>query len=200
MLQPREFPETRPSLLRSLRGDAPGESPWREFFERYAPAVFRVARMKGLDAHDAEDVVQQVMLAIAGHIGGFDYDRDCGRFRHWVRTIANNKIRDRYRRLAAALPQAALDPAYECVDQQPTLDELWEREWKVQEILHCLDQVAVEFTPKRVEAFRLYVIEGLSAEETARHLDMTRGHVYVTRTEILGRIRERIQRLERSEK
>ena len=54
MLQSRDFPETQPSLLRSLREGGPKQSAWREFFECYAPAVFRVARHQGLDRHDAE--------------------------------------------------------------------------------------------------------------------------------------------------
>ncbi len=192
MLSPRPFPETRPSLLGTLRGTGPGRSAWREFFHCYGPPVFRVAQCQGLDAHDAEDIVQQVMLAVSGHIGGFDYDRDCGRFRHWIKTITKNKIRDLHRRRSSGpqvIPDATLDDR---ADGQPSLDETWEREWKLQEILHCLDKVATDFAPRRVEAFRLYVIEGVSAAETARRLDMTKGHVYVTRAEILGRIRERL--------
>ncbi len=194
MLGSRDFPETQPSLLCSLREDGRAQSAWREFFECYGPAVFRVARHQGLDAHDAEDVVQQVMLSIAAHIGGFRYDRDCGRFRNWVKTIANNKIRDRHRRQSRAVPQVSLNyTAYACVDDSPTLAELWEREWRVQEILHCLDEVVDEFAPQRVQAFRLYMLEGCSAEETARRMGMSLGHVYVTRTEILARIRRRLR-------
>jgi RNA polymerase sigma-70 factor (ECF subfamily) len=193
MLEPRDFPDTRPSLLDTLRAGATGQSGWREFFQQYGPAVFRVARRRGLDEHDAEDLVQQVMLAIAGHIDDFEYDRDCGRFRQWVKTIANNKIRDLFRRRAAGPhvePVADLDTR---ADEGPDLDELWEQEWRVQEILHCLDIVSTDFAPRRVEAFRLYVLEGLSAQETAQRLGMTRGHVYVTRAEVMARIRERIE-------
>lgn len=195
MLQPRDFPETRPSLLAALRPGASGPSGWREFFDCYAPAVFRVARRQGLGHHDAEDIVQQVMIAIAGHMDHFEYDRDRGRFRRWVRTIANNKIRDRFRRRAAGVRLEALPLPEECAADGPGLEELWEQEWRVQEILRCLDEIAADFAPRRVEAFRLYVLEGLSAEEAARRTGLSRGHVYVTRAEILARIRERIQTL-----
>ena len=192
MLNPRPFPETRPSMLDTMRDEGPGHSAWREFYQYYGPAVFRVAKCQGLDAHDAEDVVQQVMLTVSGHIGKFNYDRDCGRFRHWIKTVTRNKIRDLHRRRSAGVhtvPDAMPDDR---ADDQPSLDETWEQEWKLQEILHCLEQLTVDFAPKRVEAFRLYVIEGVSAAETASRLNMTTGHVYVTRSEILRRIRERI--------
>ena len=194
MLCPREFPETRASLLASLR-DAPGQSDWREFFERYAPAVFRVARLRGIDKHDADDIVQQVMMAIARHIDGFDYDRDRGSFRQWVRRIAENKIRD-HRRKPRLEGAAAWGELEQWPDDSPSLETQWEQQWHLQDILFCLDEVADNIAPRRVEAFRLYVMEGLPASEVASRLKMTVGHVYVTRTQIINRVRLRMNRLE----
>ena len=197
MLQPSQFPETRPSLLCSLRDGEPAQSAWREFFERYAPAVYRVARRQGLDAHDADDIVQQVMLNISAHIGEFDYDRDRGRFRQWVKTIAANKVRDLFRHRGAVRREVSLDEAQACSDPGREVEPLWEQEWKVQDMLYCLDQVAADIAPRRFEAFRLYVLEGVSADETAERLGMTRAHVYVTRAQVKKRIRELMLRLER---
>jgi RNA polymerase sigma-70 factor, ECF subfamily len=192
MLRPRDFPETRASLLDTLRTEGAGGGGWREFFAAYAPAVYRVARHQGLAHHDAEDIVQQVMIAIAGHMERFEYDRATGRFRQWVKTIANNKLRDRHRRQAAGVKLEALPTPDGWAGEEPDLDALWDQEWRVQEILACLDQVTVDYSPRRVEAFRLYVLEGVPAEEAARRTGLTRGHVYVTRAEILARVRERL--------
>lgn len=195
MLKPREFPETRPSLLEALRGDDPQQSTWRDFFDQYAPAVYRVARLRGLGAPDADDVVQQVMLAVSQHIGGFRYDRDRGRFRQWVRKIAENRIIDLRRKRHASLDAGLPEP----LDDGPTPDEVWEREWRWQDILYCLDEVAKDLSLRRIEAFRLYVIEGLPAAEVAKRLDMSVGHVYVTRTQVLNRIRARMSELAAAE-
>jgi RNA polymerase sigma factor (sigma-70 family) len=193
MLKPREFPDTRPSLLGALRGE--DVERWREFFDQYAPAVYRVARLRGLATPDAEDVVQQVMLAVSQHIGGFQYDRDRGKFRQWVRRIAENRIIDLHRKRRATLDAGQFEP----VDEEPTPDEVWEREWRWQDVLYCLDEVAKDLSLRRIEAFRLYVIEGLPAAEVAARLDMTVGHVYVTRTQVLNRIRERMSALDGAE-
>ena len=193
----KNFPETRPSLIRSLRDDSRAESAWREFFERYAPAVYRVARRQGLSHADADDIVQQSMLAVSTHIGKFEYDRDRGRFRQWIKTIAANKVRDLLRRGKAARDTVPLTEANEQADDQPSLDSLWEQEWKVQDMLFCLDQVAADISPRRFEAFRLYVLEGVSADETAEQLGMTRAHVYVTRAQVSKRIREMMTQLDR---
>ena len=196
MLQSRQFPETRLSLLSRLREDGPGQSAWREFFDRYAPAVFRVSRLRGLNEQDADDLVQQVMLAVSEHIKRFEYDRDRGRFRQWVRTIAERKIADHYRR---ARPTVSQDTAIleSKADDRPTPEELWEQEWQLQDMLWCLDQVSADISPRRMEAFRMYVLDGLSAHEIAGQLSMSEGHVYVTRYHVLGQLRKRMAALER---
>ena len=115
---PETFPRRDPRYW--ARGDEPRQSAWREFFECYAPPVYRVARLRGLSADDAEDIVQQVMLAVSQHIEGFRYDRDRGRFRQWVRRIAENKIVD-LRRKPRMAGGAGLE---EHSDQQATPDEI----------------------------------------------------------------------------
>lgn len=65
----------------------------------------------------------------------------------------------------------------------------------MQDILFCLDEVAADLSLRRVEAFRLYMIEGLPAAEVAARLDMSVGHVYVTRTQVLNRIWARMSEL-----
>src|SRR5262249_30268683 len=150
------------SLLETLRDGAdPGA--WRRFFECYAPAVFRVARLRGCDPHDAEDVVQQVMITIAREVTRFDYDRDRGRFRQWVRTVAENKMRDYHRR------EMVVGRKGEVLHESlPDADELWRQQWWLQDVVQCLDEIAADVAPRRIEAFRLYVLEGVSAEEVAR--------------------------------
>ena len=194
VLQPSGFPETRPSLLANLGEDPPGQSAWREFFERYAPAVYRVARLRGLADPDADDIVQQVMMSVSSHIGAFCYDRDRGRFRQWVRTIAENKINELGRRKRITLVDSALLES--CPDEQPGAEAVWQQEWQVQDMLWCLDQVAEDISPRRMQAFRMYALEGVPAAEVAGRLGMTVGHVYVTRHLVLNRVRQRMGELE----
>lgn len=194
MLQPKKFPDTRPSLIATLGEGPEGQSAWREFFSRYGPAIYRVARLRGLSDEDADDIVQQVMVSISSHIGDFRYDRDRGRFRHWIRTIAENKIRQNAR--GVKLPVASDADVSVCADDEPSLEELWEREWQLQDILWCLDQASDDIAPRRMEAFRMYAIDGLPAAEVAKRLDMSVGHVYVVRHLVLNMIRKRIAKLD----
>jgi RNA polymerase sigma-70 factor (ECF subfamily) len=199
LLRPSSFPDTRPSLLSAIGNDQPAPSAWREFFERYAPAVYRVALRYGLDAHDADDIVQQVMLSLSDRMNDFRYDRDRGRFRNWIKTVTSNRIRDLLRhRYARTMRQETVDLAgvsAEVVDPE----QLWEQEWKLQDLHYCLDQVRQEIAPRRFEAFRLYVLEGVSAEDTGRQLGMSRAYVYVTRSQVVSRVRALMQQLAETE-
>ena len=197
MLTPGPFPQTSPTLLATLRdgGQPNGQNiGWQEFFARYAPAVFRAARLRGLDADDADDIVQQVMTAICVHISEFSYDRDRGQFRQWVRRIADNMIINLHRRRR---PQAC-DP--ELLDaragEAPTADELWAQQWRLQDLHYCLEQLAADVSPRQMEAFRQYVVEGRPAQETATAVGMTVGSVYVTRNHLLNMLRKRVEELE----
>jgi len=196
MIAPRGFPDTRLSLLRDLKAGGIGaDANWRDFFDLYAPAIYRVARLRHLDKNDAEDIVQQAMLAVFVHIEGFEYRRDRGRFRQWVQRIAENKIKDLHRARGRSPVEAARSDAH--VERAPKADEedVWEKEWRRQDLRYCLELVEADISPRRMEAFRLYVVRGVSAEETAKRLGMTVGHVYVVRNLVLSLMRRRLKDL-----
>ena len=56
---PLKYPTTSKTLLdRIAAGD---EISWDEFYERYGGIVRALARLKGLNAAEADDICQQVM-------------------------------------------------------------------------------------------------------------------------------------------
>lgn len=193
MLKSRRFPETRLSLLDSLRADA-RRSGWMEFYGLYAPAIFRVARARGLPVHDAEDIVQQTMLEVSRHIDRFELAADRGRFRNWMQVIAERRIVDHRRRLQSN--DEKIEGLAKHIDRPDADESMWSREWELADIQYCLEQVAENISPKRMRAFQMYCLEGRSADEVAAELGMSRGHVYVTRSQVLNMIREKIDELD----
>lgn len=57
------FPDTRLSLIVRLQGE-PDAAAWTEFVRLYRPVVVRLARRRGLQDADADDLAQQVLLAV----------------------------------------------------------------------------------------------------------------------------------------
>ncbi len=62
-----QVPETRDSLLLRL-ADAADHEAWCQFTAIYRPLIYRVARRRGLQDADAQDLAQQVLLSVAGAI------------------------------------------------------------------------------------------------------------------------------------
>lgn len=78
---------TNVSLLIRLRERSSHDATWDEFVKRYGPKIHRWCRNWGLQAVDAEDVTQNVLLALSKQMQSFEYRAD-GRFRSWLKTIA----------------------------------------------------------------------------------------------------------------
>ena len=84
-------PETRASLLIRVR-DPADQPAWQEFVEIYRPIILRLARQKGMQEADAEDVAQQVLLAVARAIEQREHDPRRAKFRTWLHRVAHNAI------------------------------------------------------------------------------------------------------------
>lgn len=86
-------PETRPSLLIRVR-DPADQAAWGEFVEIYRPVILRIAQHKGMQAADAEDIAQEVLVAVAKAVEQREHDPKRARFRTWLHRVANNIILD----------------------------------------------------------------------------------------------------------
>ena len=85
------IPDTRASLLFRVR-DPADQVAWEDFVEIYRPVILRLARQKGMQAADADDVAQQVLVAVAKAVQKREHDRKRARFRTWLHRVAHNAI------------------------------------------------------------------------------------------------------------
>ena len=90
-------PDTRASLILRLR-DAADVAAWDEATEIYSPIVFRLARRYGLQPADSDDLVQEVLVAVARSVSDWLENDRRGKFRAWLFRIAKNKAVDFLRR------------------------------------------------------------------------------------------------------
>jgi RNA polymerase sigma factor (sigma-70 family) len=189
-------PQTRHSLLARLR--APGdEAAWQEFVGLYEPLVYRLARQRGLQDADAQDLCQEVFRAVAGAIGR--WDPALGSFRAWLLRIARNLLinlldrEKRHRGSGDSGVQALLAAQPEPSPESTALfDAAYHRrlfEW-------AAEAVRSEFTLKTWEAFWRTAVAGRRARDVAAELGLSVGAVYIARSRVLARLRSQVEQLD----
>jgi RNA polymerase sigma factor (sigma-70 family) len=189
-----EYPETRASLIVRLKGRADQEA-WREFVEIYRPVVCRLARRKGFQPADADDLAQQVLSAVAAAVGRWEPDPRRGRFRSWLHRIAHNLIVNALTRRAP--DRAAGDTAaHDLLDRQPAAEgpdsDLLRVEAR-REVFHwAARRIRPEFQADTWEAFWLTAVEGRPAAEVAERLGKKVGAVYAARGRVMRRLKEAV--------
>ena len=181
---------TRTSLLECLHE---GADPvvWDDFFRRYWPYVFSIARQRGCTEHTAEEIVQEVMLAVFEKKAVFCHDPSRGRFRDWLGGVVRNKVTLRRRSPAERCRATGGDdplPEIESSDEAPDaqLDAAFDRAM----LAFLLDAVRAEVHPRTYQAFEAFALGGCSGAEAARLTGLTPNAVYQARKNILRRLRE----------
>ena len=85
-----ETPNTRASLLIRLRDLCGDERAWSEFVDIYEPFVLELAYRRGLRGADADDLAQEVFVAVAAAIARRNLHPARGSFRGWLFGVARN--------------------------------------------------------------------------------------------------------------
>ena len=193
-----EQPRTRPSLLVRIR-DACNSDAWSEFVAIYSPLVYRYSRRRGLQSTDAADVTQEVFRAIARSIRRFEYDPGRGRFRAWLITVTRSKLRDFLARREGEAQGAGGTAAQGRLEAVASLDD--EEAFIEGEYRRCLfdwaaKEIRGEFEDTTWQAFWQTNVEGRPTHEAAASLGISAGAVYIARSRVLARLKQRISQVE----
>ena len=183
---------TQASLLGRIK-DRADSAAWREFDAIYRPMLHRFAMASGLDNAEAGDVVQHCMAAISRHIDGFEYDPGRGRFRSWLRTLVNNRVRNiaRDRHDLQAESQDFKRPQR----RETTPEEHFDRLCWQEHLNHCLDRVRSEVEELTFEAFQAYVIDEQPVDQVCATLNMTPNQVRLIKWRLTNKLRHHMMLL-----
>jgi RNA polymerase sigma-70 factor (ECF subfamily) len=194
----RAEPTTRQSLVLRLKNREDQEA-WTEFVEVYEPLIYRLAIATGLQHADAEDLCQDVLRAVSSAIERWDPDPAKGSFRGWLFRIARNLLVD-FLAVQARQPRGSgRTSIHELLQERPAGDPRAEAEFadefKRRVFQWAADRVKNEFTNTTWQAFWKTGVEHGSIAEVAEELGLSEGAVYIARSRVLARLRQRVEEL-----
>ena len=177
-------------MLERLR-DPADPLAWDEFFLRYWRLIFSFARRRGCSDHTAEEIVQEVMLAVFQQREVFHYDRSQGRFRDWLATVVRNLVAAQRRRPAQRVRAVGGEKAEAAAEaQQAAPDAAWEAAFEAGLLAALLDVVRREVSPETFQAFEMSVLGELPGARIAAMTGLSRNAVYLARKRVFRRLQE----------
>ena len=199
-----ELIPTRATLIQRLK-DWQDQPSWQEFFDTYWKLIHGVAIKAGLTEAEAQDVVQETMIAAAKHMPTFEYDPGIGSFKAWLLNMTRWRIIDHVRKrkrqhlnLAAVedmvggtgVVNRVMDPASQ------NLDALWDAEWEKNLLDAALAKIKRQVDPQKYQIFDFYVNKEWSPEKVAKTFDVPVDQVYLIKHRLTGMIKDEVKRIE----
>lgn len=182
---------TRSSVLRAV-ANTENEAAWQRFFDLYAGFVFSIARSKGLNDTDADDIVQMVFSDLARNLPSFKYDREKGRFRPYLAALVKWRVIDRLKavRRDADLKADFMEKAKSAATTED--EDFEEREWQSAAMEETLRRIKPEVRPEHYAAFVASAVEGQDTDVVTKLYGISRDSLYQIRKRLTVKLREKL--------
>ena len=180
-------------------------------FDTYSRLIYNVAVKAGLTDTEAQEVVQETVIAVAKKIGDFKVDPARGSFSAWLMRLTRWRIADQWRKRQAgpAPKMAGGAPAFLSNDTELTdaldhipdpagvaLESVWQEEWKKHLMTAALERVKREISPRQYQMFDLHVLQKLSVQDTARTVQASVASVYMAKYRVGLLLKRAVRKLE----
>lgn len=195
---PHDTLPTRQSLLERLK-DWEDQKSWLDFFNTYWKLIYGVARQMGLTDAEAQDVVQETLIAVAKKMGQFKTDPARGSFKSWLLLITRRRINDQFRRRAAqpGLAHGFSDDSSRTAmleqlpDQaRPALEAVWQEEWEQNLVSVALERVKQLVSAKQFLLFYQQAYKEWPAPKVAEQYGVSLAQAYMAKYRV-GRVLKR---------
>jgi RNA polymerase sigma-70 factor (ECF subfamily) len=167
----------------------------QDVLSRYLPSFYRKAYRQLRNEADAEDAVQDALLAAYKHLDQF---KGQAQMSTWLTAIVTNcarmQLRKRPRQVHVSLDERFGEEQEFCLsDQLPDREPSPEDETRASELRRNLLRFVAQLSPPLRKAFQLRELEGLSTSEAAHVLGVADGTVKAQ----LARARAKLKHLMR---
>ena len=189
--------ETSHSLL--MRAKTPGDSQsWERLVELYTPLLRSWLFRYNVQASDADDLLQEVLLTLSKELPDFDHSGQPGAFRSWLRLTLVHRLknfwraRDRGPRAGIAEIEQRLE---ELADAGSAMSVQWNDEHDRHLLGRLLTQAEPHFSPQTWTAFRRVTLDGDAPNQVATDLGISVNAVFIAKSRVLSRLRREAEGL-----
>jgi RNA polymerase sigma-70 factor (ECF subfamily) len=177
--------------------DGGDNAAWEEFASIYRPIIVRIALRKQLQFDDAEDLAQQALLLVLKNISKWKTDPARARFRTWLQTVVRNATINALSRQPKDRASGGTTSLQQLNQSPDKSDSLWfDLQWQRETLRWAAQQIRGEFESATWTAFWDTAIEELSAQEVAERIGKSVGAVYIARSRVMQKIKQRIADLD----
>lgn len=199
---PDELIPTRLSLLSRLK-DYDDNDSWHDFFYTYWKLIYGMAKRSGLNEVEAQEVVQETIIAVSKHMPDFKYDRTKGSFKGWLLQLTRWRIQDQLRKrqrdAKLVAPRDDESSGTRIMDSIPDpvgINAVWEDEWQKNAIEAALQKVKERIKPKQYQVFDLYVLKGWPISKITATLGVNFAQIYLAKYRVTALIKKEIKAME----
>ncbi len=184
-------PSTRISIVDGIRSNE--RDGWSNFVDAYAPLILAFCRRQHLQPSDAEDVVQEVFIAVTKSIHSFDPKR--GPFRAWLGKIVERAIiRQQKKRLREGLGQGGDLSDFD--DLLLTNDgHEWNDDFDAYVFRFALQRVQESASDRNWHAFEAVWLAEEPVEDVAARMGVKASWVYDNKFQLLKRLSREVKRV-----
>ena len=184
--------DTSITLLQRLQHSTDPEN-WDRLMSLYRPLLTSWLRRYDVQASDSDDLMQEVLMAVAKDLPTFDHNGRTGAFRAWLRSIMVNRLRNFWRSRGRQLQaQGGSDVQLRLAqldDPSSEMSQLWNQQHDLHVAQQLLQQVEPDFTAQTWAAFTRVAIDGQRADAVAVELGISTNAVFIAKSRVLTRLR-----------
>ena len=185
--------ETSLSLLARLRHSPESEN-WNRLVDLYAPLIRIWLRKYDVQESDADDLVQEVLLAVSKDLGKFEHGGQPGSFRGWIKAILVNRLRKFWRsrdRRPQGRGDSDIDSRLAQLDDPASeMSQIWNREHDRYVLRQLLALAEPHFAQTTWTAFCRVALDGAKPDDVAEEMGVSRNAVIIAKCRVLNRLRQ----------
>lgn len=192
-----DYNRTRTTMVVGLK-NLEDQKVWNKFFNSYWKLIYHSARNSGLEDADAQEVVQETVIAITKSICDFKYDRAKGSFKGWLMKTTKWKIIDQFRKIQKKQSREGSDFSEQLEnlpDNLPSLHNYWEDNWRKELLEAALERIRDEVNPLYYQVYDLLVAKDGKPKEVAEKLGITASQVYLAKHRITEALKKAVEEI-----